>query len=136
YTWSNGAASRDLFDTKAGKYSLRIVDANGCRDSSISVTIKEPPLLDVQVGKVTNIIKYGLNNGAIDVNVAGGVQPYRYSWSNGATTQDIAGVPGGNYSLKVADANGCEKTVMATIIHPPPLLVKLVSMQDIKCADD
>jgi outer membrane protein OmpA-like peptidoglycan-associated protein len=136
YTWSNGAASRDLFDTKAGKYSLRIVDANGCRDSSISVTIKEPPLLDVQVVKVTNIIKYGLNNGAIDVNVAGGVQPYRYSWSNGATTQDISGVPGGNYSLKVADANGCEKNVTAVIIHPPPLLVKLVSMQDIKCADD
>ncbi|GHM98584.1 hypothetical protein WSM22_00740 [Cytophagales bacterium WSM2-2] len=136
YSWSNGLTVRDLTDTKAGKYKLTIVDANGCRDSSIVVTIKEPSLLDVQVVKVTNIVKYGLSNGAVDVNVVGGVQPYKYSWSNGAITQDIAAVPGGNYSLKVTDANGCEKSIAATITQPPPLFVKLLSTQDIKCAND
>ena len=136
YAWSNGSTVRDLPEIKAGKYKLKIVDATGCRDSSIFITIKEPPLLDVQVSKVTNIVKYGLSNGAIDVSIVGGVQPYKYSWSNGAVTQDIAGAPGGNYSLKVTDANGCEKNITATITQPPPLLVKLVAVQDIKCADD
>ncbi len=119
YTWSNGATVRDLPEIKAGKYRLTIADAIGCRDSSISVTIKEPSPMDVQISKVTNIIKYGLSNGAIDVNVTGGVQPYKYSWSNGAVTQDIAAAPGINYSLKVTDANGCEKNVTATITAAP-----------------
>jgi outer membrane protein OmpA-like peptidoglycan-associated protein len=136
YQWSNGTTVQDLIDIKAGKYGLTITDATGCRDSSISVTIKEPTLLTVKINKVTDIIKYGLSNGSIDVAVAGGTQPYKYSWSNGAVTEDIAAIPGGNYSLKVTDGNGCEKTISATINQPPPLFVKLISVQDIKCADD
>jgi outer membrane protein OmpA-like peptidoglycan-associated protein len=136
YKWSNGATVQDLIDIKAGKYSLIITDASGCSDSIKSITIKEPALLDVKVNKVTDIVQYGLSNGGVDVNVSGGVQPYKYSWSNGAVTQDIIAVPGGNYSLKVTDANGCEKTINAVVNQPPPLYVKLVSIQDIKCADD
>lgn len=136
YKWSNGSSSRDLTDTKAGSYRLVIVDAGGCSDSTIAATIKEPTLLNVAVNKVTDIAQYGLSTGAVDVNVSGGVQPYRYSWSNGAITQDIQGVPGGFYSLKVYDNNGCEKSVTATINQPPPLLVKLISVQDVKCAND
>jgi outer membrane protein OmpA-like peptidoglycan-associated protein len=136
YSWSNGATTQDLNDIKAGTYNLTITDASGCTDASNSVTIKEPTLLSVQVAKVTDIIQYGLSNGAVEVNVSGGVLPYKYSWSNGAVSQDIAGVPGGNYSLKVADANGCEKSIDAIVKQPPPLLVKLASVQDIKCADD
>ena len=136
YKWSNGTAVQDLIDVKAGKYGLTIMDASGCRDSTISVTIKEPTLLNVQISKVTNIIQYGLSNGAVSVSVSGGVLPYKYSWSNGAITQDITAIPGGNYSLNVTDANACEKTVNAVINQPPPLFVKLISVQDIKCADD
>lgn len=136
YKWSNGATVQDLTDTKAGRYHLTIVDANGCRDTTIQATIKEPALLNVQVKKVTDITRYGLNSGAISVTVSGGVQPYKYSWSNGAVTQDIAGVPGGNYSLSVMDANGCDKSINAVINQPPPLFVKLLSVQDIKCAED
>jgi outer membrane protein OmpA-like peptidoglycan-associated protein len=133
---SNGTTVQDLIDTKAGKYRLTITDASGCKDSTISVSINEPSLLNVKVNKAVNIIQYGLSNGSVDVTVTGGVLPYKYSWSNGATTEDIASIPGGNYSLKVADANGCEKTISTTITQPPPLFVKLVSVQDIKCADD
>lgn len=136
YQWSNSVTTQDLTDSKAGKYKLTIVDANGCRDTTISATIKEPTQLNVAVAKVTNITRYGLNAGAISVTVSGGVQPYKYSWSNGAITQDITGVPGGNYSLNVMDANGCDKSINAIISQPPPLLVKLLSVQDIKCADD
>jgi outer membrane protein OmpA-like peptidoglycan-associated protein len=136
YNWSNGATTQDLADIKAGTYSLTITDANGCTDAANSVTIKEPTQLTAQIAKTTDIIQYGLSNGAIDVNVSGGVVPYKYSWSNGAVTQDIVGVPGGNYSMKVTDANGCEKSINGIINQPPPLLVKLASVQDIKCADD
>lgn len=136
YTWSNSAATQDLMGLAAGTYSLTVQDGNGCRDTSITATLKQPPVLEAKVSKVTDIARYGQNSGAVDISVTGGVAPYSYSWSNGATTQDISAVPGGNYSVLVTDANGCEKTVNALINQPPALSVKLASVQDIKCSGE
>ncbi len=47
------------------------------------------------------------SNGAIDLTVTGGVTPYTYSWSNGATTQDISALSAGTYTVAVSDAQGC-----------------------------
>jgi hypothetical protein len=44
---------------------------------------------------------------AIDLTVMGGKFPYTYTWSNGATTQDITGVAVGTYSVAIRDAAGC-----------------------------
>lgn len=136
YKWSNGATTQDLMNVPEGTYSLRIADAKGCRDSSITVTLKQPTLLQASVTRVTDITRYGQNTGAIDISVSGGVAAYTYSWSNGSTTQDISAVPGGNYSVQIVDANGCEKTLTATIKQPPAMTVKLVSVEDIKCNGD
>jgi gliding motility-associated-like protein len=47
-------------------------------------------------------------NGSIDVSVSGGTGTYRYKWSTGDTTQNIAGLVSGNtYSVTVTDGNGC-----------------------------
>ena len=48
------------------------------------------------------------NNGAIDLNPAGGVGPFTYTWSNGATTEDISGITVGTYTVIVTDGNGCQ----------------------------
>lgn len=57
----------------------------------------------------------GLNNGAIDVTVSGGSSPYTYSWNNGASTEDLTGVGGGNYVLYVTDAGGCSDTLSVSL---------------------
>jgi hypothetical protein len=49
------------------------------------------------------------NNGAVYVTVAGGVQPYYFSWSNGSTDVNLPWLTDGNmqYGMLVTDDNGC-----------------------------
>ncbi len=136
YSWSNEASTQDLENVVAGRYQVKIVDQKGCKDSAIIAEVKEPTLLEVKLNGVTNIQQYGQHTGAIDITVSGGVAPYIYSWSNGATTQDISKVPGGDYSVNVRDANGCEKRVDASILQPPPLVLTIQAQEDIMCYGD
>ncbi len=48
----------------------------------------------------------GNSNESVFVQVGGGVPPYSFSWSNGATTQNLSGIPGGTYTLSVTDDVG------------------------------
>jgi hypothetical protein len=55
----------------------------------------------------TTILNISCNSFAIDTHVAGGTPSYSYLWSTGAQTEDISGVPAGEYTVTVTDANSC-----------------------------
>ena len=61
------------------------------------------------------------NNGSINLTVSGGIAPYTFTWSNGATTEDITGLTQGYYIVTVTDANGCMRTDSIRVNLPPPL---------------
>jgi hypothetical protein len=90
-----------------GIYTVYVEDENGCTSSSMAQVTEPAPL--VLAGVVTD--DNGTGNGAIDITVAGGTTAYSFSWTgpNGftATTQSIANIDGGTYTLTVTDANGC-----------------------------
>jgi hypothetical protein len=57
-------------------------------------------------GEVTHTYGADVSNGRIALTVKNGVEPYTYSWSNGATVEDITGLTKGVYNIQVKDANG------------------------------
>ncbi len=67
-------------------------------------TINQPSPLTIS-GTVTN--GSCASPGSICVTATGGSAPFSFTWSNGATTQCITGLPSGVYSLTLTDANGC-----------------------------
>ncbi|MEY3368022.1 MAG: hypothetical protein RI973_1177 [Bacteroidota bacterium] len=66
-----------------------------------------------------------LPNGVINANVSGGIPPYSFLWSNGATNNPIANLPGGNYSVTVTSNNGLTASASVTLPSPPPLVATI-----------
>lgn len=115
YSWSNSATSQNISNVLAGIYTVSVTDAQGCivRDSS---RVTQP--IDIYISSVIQPIScIDQMDAAINLTTSGGVQPYVYSWSNGAVTQDIAGLIEGTYLFTVTDANGCQK-MQSYIIYP------------------
>ena len=134
YTWSNGASVEDINNLAPGNYSLTVTDDNGCTISG-SWTITQP--LAISIGQTTTHVScFGASDGAIDITVSGGISPYTYNWSNGATTQDLNGISGGNYTLTVTDANGCVSSGTYTVVEPSAALTVNGSVSDEICFGD
>ena len=106
YAWSNGETTQDIVNVRADNYSVMVTDANGCLNT-INAAIQQPSELEMKIDSVKNVKCCGDNSGAIYISVTGGVAPYDYLWSNGATTQDIENLILGVYTVNITDANGC-----------------------------
>jgi hypothetical protein len=111
YLWSNGATTQSITGLPAGTYNGTVTDANGCTLSSpTGFTITQPATALSLNGfpTVGDISCNGSCDGSVTGLVpTGGVTPYTYSWSNGATTPDVTGLCAGNYNGTITDANGC-----------------------------
>ncbi|MCF8458539.1 MAG: T9SS type A sorting domain-containing protein [Bacteroidales bacterium] len=118
YLWSNGATGLSLNGLAPGTYILTVTDALGIPQVE-SLTITEPPALAFSLSG-TDVTTLGGNDGTITTTISGGVSPYAFSWSNGATTQNIAAAYAGIYSLTVLDANNCILEDDITINSPLP----------------
>lgn len=58
-------------------------------------------------GIVTPVSSCEAADGAIDITMTGGPSPYYYTWSTGATTQDVSGLVVGDYYVVIYDAVSC-----------------------------
>jgi hypothetical protein len=97
YVWANGETTEDIMNVGAGIYSVTITDSLGCI-ILYSYTLTEPSQI---------VINGSINGNAIDLTVSGGTPGYTFSWSNGATTEDLSNLSSGTYSVTVTDALNC-----------------------------
>jgi len=130
YLWSSGATSQDLTGVNAGLYSVVVKDANQC-ETTLSVTVTQPDSLHLSFTK-TDAQCRSKNDGKISVSVTGGVAPYQYAWSNGATTAQLQNLEAGSYTVTVTDSNLCQKQLTITVAEPDSLKIETL-LTAVKC---
>lgn len=114
----------------AGNYDILIEDAGGCQYTD-QVTLAAPNSATL-TSTITGASCAGASDGAIDLIVTGGVGPFTYSWSSSDIAEDISGVASGNYSVTVADANGCSISETYTVDEPTAITVQAIPA-DVSC---
>lgn len=92
--------------SSSGVYQLVLNNAENC-DSTVILDLVVNTPLTLADTVILPII--GATNGAIDITISGGMMPYQFLWSNGATTEDINNIPLDVYSVTVTDAAGCSE---------------------------
>jgi gliding motility-associated-like protein len=130
YSWNpGGQITAGKANMCAGSYTLHIVDANGCPDSS-KVTITQPAGI-VAAHNTVNILCNGSCTGSVTETPSGGAVPYTYLWSPPAplTTATVSNLCIGTYSVTITDKNGCQKTDTAAVTQPPLINIVLNASQ-------
>lgn len=106
----------------AGSYSAAVKDSNGCI-TTLAVTLTQPYWL-VVVPAISEVSCAGGSNGAIALQVYGGIPPYEFYWNTGSYNQDIFNLGAGTYDVTVSDANRCIDSATYIITQPAsPLMV-------------
>jgi|GEM_PF-464432 len=132
YIWSNGATTQDIGNLTPGSYTVT-VSAGGTCTATATYNVPDNPNIPIPTAVPTQST-CSQSNGSIDASVSGGVSPYTYVWSNGATTQDLANVPAGTYVLTVTGANGCTRSVSVDVTNNnPPITVNGTTMPNTVC---
>ena len=117
YLWSDGSTMNSLSGLAPGTYMVTITDPQSCTTMESYEVIS---LCPASLGLTTTMnpeIGDDEDNGAASVIATGGVAPYTYTWSNGATTDQNTSLAGGNtdYTVVVTDATGCTDQATVTV---------------------
>ncbi len=75
----------------------------------------------------------GQANGSVIATPSGGLPPYTYSWSNGATTASISGLVAGAYTVTVTDGLSNTAQATGTVTDIPNLALPNPMMQRPDC---
>lgn len=127
YTWTNAQTSTvytgNNISVPVGTYDGDILDqTTGCL-----LHIEDTNIVVTQLSNVTASISTtpaSCTNGTATAVASGGVAPYSYLWSNGATTSTITGLSQGYYPVTITDAQGCYSNYLgASVVQNPQITV-------------
>lgn len=128
----NSTAGIERNNLGPGKYTVTITDSKSCRIKE-TFTIIEPLLLELKADVTNPLSCFNANTGAINLVVTGGTAPFLFSWSNGATTEDLNNLTPDNYTVTVTDANGCKKSETWKITRFKQLTPTIEVLTDFNC---
>jgi gliding motility-associated-like protein len=131
YLWSPGGfTTSSAIGLTAGLYSVTVTDSKGCVLAK-TVNITQPTSVTINASTITANCNQA--NGSASVVAVGGIAPYTYSWSTGATGQVLNNVVAGTYTINVTDNNNCVYTSAVTIPNAAGPVVSVISQTNVSC---
>lgn len=133
YAWNSpDFQGSDLTGLSAGTYSVTITDSYRAEWAQ-TFTLTAPDALTLSLN--TSPAHGNQNSGTATALASGGVGPYQYAWSNGATGESISGLAPGDYGVTVTDAKGCNFSQTLQVgLEVDPVAYTVQSSQP-KCYD-
>lgn len=114
FTWigPDGFSSDQQFlaDLAPGTYNLQVADVTGCiLNESYDIAEPDSVIFDPEVTPETCP---DAANGAVTLNVSGGMPGYLYAWTGpdgfSSAAASVSGLEAGIYNVTATDVNGCE----------------------------
>jgi len=137
YEWNDGPFVKDRLRIGTGDYQVTITDDLGCQTTSDTLRIQSPDPIQIDVAGRGDILCQGDDNGFLELDVSGGVEPYEYTWTGSAdTTSGIYGLDAGQYRVFVTDANGCPAQESFNLLDPSRLEAEVDVIQGNICIGD
>jgi len=132
FQWSNGSSGPVLENVVRGQYGLTVTRQGTTCSISRTTTIDEVTR-DLNIRSSSTPAHCKDADGTVTVSV----EPpgsYTYQWSNGATSQNLSGIPGGSYTLTVTIAGStCQATHAAVVETLPPSFTVEITKTDEHC---
>jgi outer membrane protein OmpA-like peptidoglycan-associated protein len=114
-----------------GKNAFWSSNRDGDKSDIYMIEIYTPPTLSVSCNG-TDISRFSAGDGAIDAIIEGGVEPFTFKWSNGASTEDLSSLEHGEYSLTIVDAIGQMANTSCVITEPAPPENKVIRLPEVQ----
>ena len=119
YNWlsPNGfsSSSQNISSLKKGDYKLTVTDSRGCTATTTTLTITEPDPLSIGTATIGNDSCQKVKGYITIAGITGGNGSNTFSWSNGATTQNLKNIAAGAYTLTTTDSKGCKTTASFSV---------------------
>ena len=115
YQWSNGESTSIISDLNTGTYTVTITDQSGIRITK-TIIIQPPFVLTTALENQKNASCDGNSDGAVDLKIIRGRQPFKIVWSHGLEdVTQVRDLSPGSYTVSVTDYYQCTNTIAFTI---------------------
>lgn len=135
YTWDPSVGNTaTISNLQEGIYTVYVNDVNGCTDTAV-FSITEPPAITLFTSSTA--ASCGSSNGTATCSPSGGIAPYTYVWSPiGGNASTATNLPAGNYTVTVADSNGCMQSAFVSVNNSGAPSLSIQSSTDVLCHGD
>ena len=135
--WSNGASGEFITSLGTGQYIVTITDENGCTATDTAVIDIPTNGLQITSFIVDTPSCNGLYDGFLQINVAGGVGPYSFLWSNNSRDSILTNINAGRYIVSIRDQSNCPPVIDTfDIPEPPSIDIALLQTDQVSCNND
>lgn len=122
----------------AGDYDVYAKDINGCIKLLATVTINEPPAIEVDALTTIDLSCNGSADGEITLTASGGIAPLQVSLNGGAFQVNgfnFANLAAGDHIIQIKDASDCTLDTTITLNEPDAIVIDNEEFTHISCHD-